>query len=191
MVKNGDEVTASFTRISIQDDDENDEDGNDKNTADEVVPAKTEEVSSDHSEDVHTTTAAVENTQPTSTSNSATPQPKESRENSESLKLAGNEAMKSLDYQTALSLYTSSLELDQSNLLTRNNRSQAYLKLNNYQGAIEDATYVIENDPSYPGHTGSDRISSAGSDRIPPAVSAAVKKALYRRATVRTYVITC
>lgn len=189
--KNGDEVTTSFTRISIQDDDENDEDVNDKNTAGEIIPAKTEEILSDHSEDVNTATAAVDKTQSTPTSNSATPQPKELKENSESLKLAGNEAMKSLDYQTALSLYTSSLELDQSNLLTRNNRSQAYLKLNNYQGAIEDATYVIENDPSYPGHTGPGRISSAGSGRVPPAVSAAVKKALYRRSTVRTYVITC
>ena len=98
---------------------------------------------------------------------------------SESLKAAGNEAMKSLDYKSALSLYTASLELDQSNLLTRNNRAQTHLKLLNFKEAVTDATYVIEKDPSYPGTGG------LPSGFSPSSVSSAVKKALYRRATVR------
>lgn len=98
---------------------------------------------------------------------------------SESLKAEGNEAMKSLDYKRALSLYTASLELDQSNLLTRNNRAQTHLKLLNFKEAVTDATYVIEKDPSYPGTGG------LPSGFSPSSVSSAVKKALYRRATVR------
>jgi hypothetical protein len=96
--------------------------------------------------------------------------------NSESLKVAGNEEMKNCNYPAALSLYTASLELDQSNLLTRNNRSQVYLKLNQYQNAVDDATYVILNDPSHP------RV--LGPKFVPSSVSPAVKKALFRRATV-------
>ena len=98
---------------------------------------------------------------------------------SETLKAAGNEAMKSLDYKSALSLYTASLELDQSNLLTRNNRAQTHLKLLNFKEAVTDATYVIDKDPSYPGTGGLPSGFSLSS------VSSAVKKALYRRATVR------
>ena len=50
--------------------------------------------------------------------------------------------MKVFNYQSALSLYTQSLDIDQSNLLTRNNRCQAYLKLNQFKVASFVSTYV-------------------------------------------------
>ena len=104
---------------------------------------------------------------------------------SESLKAAGNDAMKALDYKSALELYTASLKLDQSNLLTRNNRAQTHLKLLNFKEAVTDATYVIEKDPSYPlGGTGAGT-GGLPSGFSPSSVSSAVKKALFRRATVR------
>jgi tetratricopeptide (TPR) repeat protein len=116
--------------------------------------------------------SAVPHTSTTTTSSGSAGVP-----SSESLKIAGNEEMKNCNYPAALSLYTASLELDQSNLLTRNNRSQVYLKLNQYQNAVDDATYVIMNDPSHP------RV--LGPKFVPSSVSPAVKKALFRRATVR------
>ena len=99
---------------------------------------------------------------------------------SESLKAAGNDAMKALDYKSALELYTASLNLDQSNLLTRNNRAQTHLKLLNFKEAVTDATYVIEKDPSYP----LGGVGGLPSGFSPSSVSSAVKKALFRRATV-------
>ena len=113
---------------------------------------------------------------------------KTERENqSEALKLEGNEAMKSLNYQAALCLYTQSLELDQSNLLTRNNRSQAYLKLNQFKESAADATYILEHDPSYPLTRAGDKSTSAlSSSTLSVPMSSTVKKALFRRATVST-----
>ena len=113
---------------------------------------------------------------------------KAERENqSEALKLEGNEAMKSLNYQAALCLYTQSLELDQSNLLTRNNRSQAYLKLNQFKESAADATYILEHDPSYPLTRAGDKSTSAlSSSTLSVPMSSTVKKALFRRATVST-----
>jgi tetratricopeptide (TPR) repeat protein len=109
----------------------------------------------------------------------------ESRD-SESLKAAGNDAMKALDYKGALELYTASLNLDQSNLLTRNNRAQTHLKLLNFKEAVTDATYVIEKDPSYPLGGAGTGTGGLPSEFSPSSVSSAVKKALFRRATVRT-----
>ena len=109
----------------------------------------------------------------------------------ESLKASGNDAMKALDYKSALQLYTASLNLDQSNLLTRNNRAQTHLKLLNFKEAVTDATYVIEKDPSYPLGGAGAGAGGLPSGFSPSSVSSAVKKALFRRATVRASKCLC
>jgi tetratricopeptide (TPR) repeat protein len=198
-------AAAAFTRISITD-----EDDEDAEEGDTVQIGKEEVVASDKAAVTSATGGRVidrASTVPSSSSSSSsssviTPSLKKESEqaqssvphtttttsssgsssgsagepNSESLKIAGNEEMKNCNYPAALSLYTASLELDQSNLLTRNNRSQVYLKLNQYQNAVDDATFVILNDPSHP------RV--LGPTFVPSSVSPAVKKALFRRATV-------
>ena len=199
-------AAAAFTRISITDeDDEDDEEGDTVQIGKEEVvasdkaavasatggrvidPASTVPSSSSSSSSsssvvtpsVKKESYKAQSTVPhttTTTSSSGSSSGSAGEPNSESLKIAGNEEMKNCNYPAALSLYTASLELDQSNLLTRNNRSQVYLKLNQYQNAVDDATFVILNDPSHP------RV--LGPTFVPSSVSPAVKKALFRRATV-------
>jgi tetratricopeptide (TPR) repeat protein len=99
---------------------------------------------------------------------------------SDELKDQGNEAMKLLDYALAVSKYTSSLEADPANLLTRNNRAQAYLKLKQFGKAEADASYVLEKDTSCSYSGGSSGFLSKGTPVV--IASPTAKKALFRRA---------
>lgn len=62
----------------------------------------------------------------------------------------GNDAMKLQQYEEAIKYYTEAIELDSSNMMFYNNRSQAYLKLGDYINAINDSTIVIESNPRLP-----------------------------------------
>ena len=204
--------TSSFTRIVIEDEDEDEDNGNERDQ--QILVEKDEIVTMVEKNETHARTnldSKVEKTvvQEVISTNAATSLIKQDnnklksdvdtknitektattdvdrKRKSEELKLAGNEEMKNMNYLSALSLYTQSLELDQSNLLTRNNRSQAYLKLNQFKESVNDATYILENDPTYPkSGTLDNGISSVPSSAQSDPVSSTVKKAIFRRATV-------
>ena len=187
--------SSSFTRIVIEDEDEEDEDDNEdtiNKEAQHAVVEKKEDIASVVQEvtnkDELTNLIGQDlkksksNTDMRIINEKLTISDADRKRKSEELKLAGNEEMKKMNYQSALSLYTQSLELDQSNLLTRNNRSQAYLKLNQFLESVNDATYILENDPTYPSSRTGDKSTSSGPSSDP--VSSTVKKAILRRATV-------
>lgn len=60
-----------------------------------------------------------------------------------SWKDVGNDMMKNGSYEEAIRCYSKAMELDETNILFFNNRSQAYLKLNQYVSAEKDANVVI------------------------------------------------
>ena len=128
-------VVSEFTRISIEDDDDED----DENVLEEVKADKVEnevivkvvEKVLEATPVVDLTKAAIQREQ-----KDAKPLNKTEKEHakeldisqrSDALKTAGNDAMKSLSFQEAVRLYTESLAIDPSNVLTRNNRSQVRL----------------------------------------------------------------
>ena len=60
------------------------------------------------------------------------------------LKSAGNDAMADKRYAEAADLYTQALFLDPSSTVSLNNRAQAFVKLERYANAVEDATAVLD-----------------------------------------------
>lgn len=78
----------------------------------------------------------------------------ESREEAESkgltCKEAGNAALTSGQYNEAVHQYSSALSHLPGSAILLSNRALAYIKLENYGLAIQDATHAIESDPNYP-----------------------------------------
>ena len=78
----------------------------------------------------------------------------ESREEAESMGLAckeeGNAALAIGHYNEAVHHYSSALSHLPGNAILLSNRALAYIKLENYGLAIQDATHAIDNDPTYP-----------------------------------------
>ncbi|EEB07750.1 serine/threonine protein phosphatase [Schizosaccharomyces japonicus yFS275] len=67
-----------------------------------------------------------------------------------SLKNQGNKLFGEGRLAEAIKCYTKAIELDPENAIFYSNRSFAYLKLEDYGFAIEDATKAIEKNPKYP-----------------------------------------
>ena len=66
------------------------------------------------------------------------------------LKTQGNEALMAGHYPEAVHHYSTALSHLPNNAIILSNRAQAYIKLENYGLAIQDATHAIEADPKYP-----------------------------------------
>lgn len=70
-----------------------------------------------------------------------------------SLKDKGNKALMEGHPLDAIGLYSEALDIlgdENRNAIILSNRAQAYIKVENYGLAIEDATLAIKTDPSYP-----------------------------------------
>ena len=78
----------------------------------------------------------------------------ESKEEAETKGLAlkdeGNAALKDGHYTEAIHHYSTALSHLPNNAIVLSNRALAYIKVENYGLAIQDATHAIEADPSYP-----------------------------------------
>ena len=78
----------------------------------------------------------------------------ESKEEAETKGLAlkdeGNVALKEGHYTEAIHYYSTALSHLPDNAIVLSNRALAYIKVENYGLAIQDATHAIEADPSYP-----------------------------------------
>jgi len=78
----------------------------------------------------------------------------ESKEEAESKGLQckdeGNVALMSGHYNEAVHHYSTALSHLPGNAIVLSNRALAYIKLENYGLAIQDATHAIEADPNYP-----------------------------------------
>jgi tetratricopeptide (TPR) repeat protein len=157
-VENRVPINPAFTRVAIIDDDEEVEQKEGKTNEHESIPIKQSEQSN----------------------NNLSKEKEDDR-----LKELGNEAMKALDYQGAVDFYSKSLEVNPANLLTRNNRVQAYLKLNEFVKAELDATYVLEKDQSCFYSGAATGLLSKGTATI--VVTPTAKKALFRRAMVSVF----
>ena len=62
----------------------------------------------------------------------------------ELLKQKGNDAMKANYFESAVDLYSDAIVLNPTNHILYSNRSAAYMKLERYQEALEDAEKTIE-----------------------------------------------
>ncbi|XP_075061584.1 LOW QUALITY PROTEIN: small glutamine-rich tetratricopeptide repeat-containing protein alpha [Mixophyes fleayi] len=82
------------------------------------------------------------------TTNLASPSEEDIAE-AERLKTEGNEQMKLENFESAVSYYTTALELNPRNAVYFCNRAAAYSKLGNYAGAVRDCEEAITIDPSY------------------------------------------
>lgn len=78
----------------------------------------------------------------------------ESKEEAETKGLAlkdeGNESLKAGHYTEAIHHYSTALSHLPDNAIILSNRALAYIKVENYGLAIQDATHAIDADPSYP-----------------------------------------
>ena len=66
------------------------------------------------------------------------------------LKDLGNASLNEGHYTEAIHLYSTALSHLPSNAIILSNRALAYIKIENYGLAIQDATAAIESDPAYP-----------------------------------------
>ncbi|XP_052268547.1 hsp70-Hsp90 organising protein-like, partial [Dreissena polymorpha] len=69
---------------------------------------------------------------------------------SEELRLQGNECVKAGKYTEAVLHYTHALDTDRQNHLIYSNRSLAFLKLQQYYLAMQDANTTIRLQPKWP-----------------------------------------
>ncbi|XP_071946339.1 tetratricopeptide repeat protein 28-like [Antedon mediterranea] len=60
-----------------------------------------------------------------------------------------NEACQACDYPLAVSLYTEAIQLDPSNHVLFSNRSAAYVKIKQYEDALQDAVHAKELNPKW------------------------------------------
>lgn len=67
----------------------------------------------------------------------------------ESLKIKGNDALRSGDFKEAITHYNSALNLSPHSAIVLVNRSLAHFKLKDYKQSIEDASNAIKADPKY------------------------------------------
>lgn len=77
------------------------------------------------------------------------PEDAETKAKAEALKLEGNKAMASKDYDLAIRKYTDAISTLPTNAVYYANRAAAYSSLKEYDQAINDAKSAIETDPSY------------------------------------------
>lgn len=73
----------------------------------------------------------------------------ETKAKAETLKLEGNKAMASKDYELAIKKYTDAIGTLPTNAVYYANRAAAYSSLKDFDHAIEDAQSAIKTDPSY------------------------------------------
>jgi len=71
------------------------------------------------------------------------------KEEAEKLKLAGNDLMRTEQFEGAIEKYTRAIELDSSNQVFYCNRAAAHSKLNNHYAAVEDCQRAIDMDNMY------------------------------------------
>lgn len=62
----------------------------------------------------------------------------------------GNESVKNQKFEEAILHYTYAIKLDPSNYTLHSNRSYAFLKVQQYYFALEDANETIRLNPSWP-----------------------------------------
>lgn len=70
-------------------------------------------------------------------------------EKAAALKDKGNEQLLKGHYLEAIGFYSDALEYAPTNAIILSNRAQAYMKVENYGLAINDATAAMESDPTY------------------------------------------
>ncbi|RXM95856.1 Tetratricopeptide repeat protein 28 [Acipenser ruthenus] len=63
-----------------------------------------------------------------------------------------NQACQKGDFHTAIRLYTEALEADPQNCILYSNRSAAYMKIQEYEWALEDAIKARLLNPKWPKH---------------------------------------
>lgn len=68
----------------------------------------------------------------------------------EELKELGNAAVKAQKYEESILHYTHAIKLDPKNYVLYSNRSFAFLKMQQYYYAIEDANETIKLNPKWP-----------------------------------------
>lgn len=73
----------------------------------------------------------------------------DAEEQSLKLKEEGNTMLLAGKFLEAIRLYSEALEYTPTNAVVLSNRAQAYIKVENYGLAIEDASVAIESDPDY------------------------------------------
>eukprot|EP01082_Thalassiosira_pseudonana_P013103 g12185.t1 g12185 contig6:1392661-1393242(-) len=81
---------------------------------------------------------------------SATESAEEAESKGLSLKDLGNEALMAGHYTDAIHLYSTALSHLPNNAIILSNRALAYIKIENYGLAIQDASRAVEVDPTYP-----------------------------------------
>lgn len=67
----------------------------------------------------------------------------------EKLKILGNEAMKTKGYLEAITKYTESIKINPKESSTYCNRALAYIKINDFNKALEDCNKTLELSPTY------------------------------------------
>ena len=73
----------------------------------------------------------------------------ENKRSAEDARYRGNEYMKAKEYEEAVSAYSRSIELNESEPATYCNRAMAYLRMKNYAKCIEDANKTLALEPDY------------------------------------------
>lgn len=73
----------------------------------------------------------------------------ETKEKAEALKLQGNKAMASKDFETAIAKYTEAINLIPTNVVYLSNRAAAYSSSRQHEKALEDANRATEVEPTY------------------------------------------
>ena len=92
--------------------------------------------------------AAPASSTATSSSSQATPSA-EDKSKADELKTAGNKAMSSKDFSTAIASYTSAIALDPTSPVYFSNRSAAYSQVGQHDSAVSDARAALELDPKF------------------------------------------
>ncbi|QLQ82207.1 hypothetical protein HG537_0G04620 [Torulaspora globosa] len=77
------------------------------------------------------------------------PEDAETKAKAEALKLEGNKAMASRDFELAVKKYTEAIAVLPTNAVYFANRAAAYSSLKAYEEAVKDAESAIKTDPSY------------------------------------------
>ena len=65
------------------------------------------------------------------------------------MKLKGNECLTKKDFEGAVEWYSKGIQIDPNNHILYSNRSAAYLSMNNFISALEDAEKCIALNPSW------------------------------------------
>lgn len=73
----------------------------------------------------------------------------QTKEKAEALKLEGNRAMASKDYETAVAKYTAAIELIPTNAVYLSNRAAAFSSKRDHDSALKDAEKATEIEPTY------------------------------------------